>query len=42
MQAFTFWKTVTMDQANLLNSLIALFDEHEIRYCVIGSQVVNA
>ena len=30
MQAFTFWKTVTMDQANLLEHLVALFDEHGI------------
>ena len=42
MQAFTFWKTVTMDQANLLESLVALFDEHEIQYCAIGGQAVNA
>jgi nucleotidyltransferase AbiEii toxin of type IV toxin-antitoxin system len=42
MQAYTFRKTVTMDQANLLESLIALFDEHEIQYCAIGGQAVNA
>jgi hypothetical protein len=42
MQALTFWKTVTMDQANLLESLIALLEEHEIQYCVIGGQAVNA
>jgi len=42
MQAFTFWKTVTMDQANLLEGLIALLDEHGIQYCVIGGQAVNA
>lgn len=42
MQAYTFWKTVTMDQANLLESLVAVFDEHEIQYCAIGSQAVNA
>lgn len=42
MQAFTFWKTVTMDQANLLESLLALFDEHGIQYCAIGGQAVNA
>ena len=42
MQAFTFWKTITMDQANLLESLISLLDEHGIRYCVIGGQAVNA
>lgn len=42
MQALTFWKTITMDKSNLLERLIALFDEHAIRYCVIGGQAVNA
>ena len=31
-----------MDQENLLERLIALLDEQEIRYCVIGGQGVNA
>jgi hypothetical protein len=42
MQAITFWKKVTMDESGLLESLIALLDEHDIRYCVIGGQAVNA
>src|SRR3990170_893748 len=42
MQALAFWKTVTMDQSNLLESLIALLTEHGIRFCVIGGQAVNA
>lgn len=42
MQALEFWKTVTMDRANLLERLIALLNEHGIRYCVIGGQAVNA
>ena len=42
MQALTFWKTVVMDEANLLERLIALLGEHRIRYCVIGGQAVNA
>ena len=42
MQALTFWKTITMDQANLLESLISLLDQHGIRYCAIGGQAVNA
>ncbi len=42
MQALEFWKTVTVDKANLLERLIALLDEHGIRYCVIGGQAVNA
>lgn len=42
MRALTFWKTVTVDQANLLESVIALLAEHGVRYCVIGGQAVNA
>jgi hypothetical protein len=42
MRALEFWKTVTVDHANLLERLIALLDEHGIRYCVIGGQAVNA
>lgn len=42
MRALAFWKTVTVDQANLLESLIALLAENQIRYCVIGGQAVNA
>jgi hypothetical protein len=42
MQAFTFWKTVTMDRSNLLENLIELLRKHQIRFCVIGGQAVNA
>ena len=42
MRALTFWKTVTMDQMNLLDKLIHLLNEHSIRYCAIGGQAVNA
>ncbi len=31
-----------MDQANFLDELIALLAEHNIRYCVVGGQAVNA
>jgi len=31
-----------MDQSNLLERLLALFDEHGVQYCVIGGQAVNA
>ena len=31
-----------MDQVNLLEQLVALLAEHNIRYCVIGGQGVNA
>ena len=36
MRALTFWKTVTVDQANFLESLISLLAEHGVRCCVIG------
>ena len=42
MRALAFWKTVTVDQANLLESLISLLTERGIRYCVVGGQAVNA
>lgn len=42
MQAFAYWKAVTMDKADLLEQLIALLTEHNINYCVIGGQAVNA
>jgi len=42
MQALAFWKTVTVDQSNFLESLIGLLAEHRVRYCVIGGQAVNA
>jgi hypothetical protein len=42
MQALAFWKAVAMDRANFLEGLIALLQEHQIRYCVIGGQGVNA
>ena len=42
MQALNFWKTVTMDYSNLLENLIELLKKHEVRFCVIGGQAVNA
>jgi hypothetical protein len=42
MKASTFWKTITMDEADLLEKLLALLDRLSIRYCVIGGQAVNA
>jgi hypothetical protein len=42
MQALIFWKTVTMDETNLLETLLALLREQGVRYCVIGGQAVNA
>src|SRR5712691_7236844 len=42
MQARTFWKVVTLDRADFLDRLIALLNEHRIRFCVVGGQAVNA
>lgn len=42
MQALTFWKTIIMDQSNLLETLLSLFKEKGVRYCVIDGQAVNA
>ncbi len=42
MQALEFWKTVNVDRANLLESLIQLLNERQVKHCVIGGQAVNA
>src|SRR5713101_4541457 len=42
MKALEFWKAVTLDHANLLESLIQLLNEHKVKYCMIGGQGVNA
>jgi hypothetical protein len=42
MRAYTFWKVVVADRADLLDRLIGLLNEAGIRYCVIGGQAVNA
>lgn len=42
MEALTFWKTVTMDTDNFLERLVAILEVHQISYCVIGGQAVNA
>ena len=36
MRALEFWKAVTVDKANLLERIIALFHMNAIRFCVIG------
>lgn len=42
MQAAQFWKTVTVDDVNLLDSFVSLLDDESIAYCVVGGQAVNA
>ncbi len=33
---------MTSDRSDFLDSLIGLFQEHGVRYCVIGGQGVNS
>jgi len=42
MRARAFWKAVTLDRTDFLDRLIALLTEHDIRFCVVGGQAVNA
>lgn len=42
MQALTFWKTVTMDRAGLLDQIVDRLTAAGIRFCVVGGQAVNA
>jgi len=42
MKALSFWKSVTMDKANLLEEVLATLHDNGIRFCVIGGQAVNA
>ncbi len=42
MQAHTFFKVITVDEADLLERLMVLFEERHIAYCVIDGQGVNA
>ena len=42
MQALDVWKTIARDYSHLLENLTQLLKEHEIRFCVIDGQAVNA
>jgi hypothetical protein len=42
VRALDFWKAVTVDDAGVLDRLVALLAHGGIRYCVIGGQAVNA
>ncbi|MBN8655400.1 MAG: nucleotidyl transferase AbiEii/AbiGii toxin family protein [Anaerolineae bacterium] len=42
MQALDFWKAITKDKANHLESFLAMLEENGIRFCVIDGQGVNA
>ena len=42
MRADEFWTAVTLDHSNFRESLVALLEDHGIRYCITGGQGVNA
>jgi hypothetical protein len=42
MQALAFWKAVAMDQSNFLEDLIALLEEHRIRYLDLDLVVADS
>lgn len=42
MKSTEFWKAVTLDEANLLESFVSLLEEKGVSYCVVGGQAVNA
>jgi len=42
MRAREFWRTVTVDEANVLDRLIDLLRTANVPFCVIGGQAVNA
>src|SRR5436309_8194730 len=42
MQAASFWRTVTMDHADLLEQTLQVLEEAGAHYCVIDDQAVNA
>jgi len=42
MEALAFWKTITMDKKNRLEDILSLLDEHQVKYCAVGGQAVNA
>ncbi|MGB9596762.1 MAG: nucleotidyl transferase AbiEii/AbiGii toxin family protein, partial [Candidatus Poribacteria bacterium] len=35
-------KTIAMDSTNLLEKLIDVLEKHQIKYCIIGGQAINA
>jgi len=42
VEALTYWKAVVVDRSNLLERLIGALKEHDVDYCVVGGQAVNA
>ena len=42
MRAAEFFRAVTMDKSELLDRVLALFEQEDVRYCIIGGLAVNA
>jgi hypothetical protein len=42
MQRRAFWRAVTVDRSDFLDQFLALLDEQDIRFCIVGGQAVNA
>ncbi len=42
MSALAFWKAVVQDRSGFLERAIAILEENQVRYCVIGGAAVNA
>jgi hypothetical protein len=42
MQRRAFWRAVTVDRSDFLDQFVALLDEQDIRFCIVGGQAVNA
>jgi hypothetical protein len=42
MQALAFWKAVTVDRSDLLERFFDLLQRHNVPFCLIGGQAVNA
>jgi hypothetical protein len=42
MQARAFWKVVTVDRSNLLERFFELLGAHNVEFCLVGGQALNA
>src|SRR5262245_11847338 len=42
MRAAAFWKAVTVDRSNVLERFFELLHRHQVPFCLIGGQALNA
>ena len=42
MRAAAFWKAVTVDRSNVLERFFEILRRHDVRFCLIGGQALNA